>query len=231
MIDLIGKLDHLEDDPGTLDAFWRFARGDTSAADFEAWLYAGGDVETALGQNAYLDAISVDFRDAKQIAEFRGRLHERLPSPNACDCHTIADFGGHIDYVIGGSIVDEVFDRTRTDHFDWLYRLTCITCSTRWIAAHDEDLTIVMVRNPAADTRTTPSHYIVVRLAIETDRSLPPSLLRPAIEELARETPGISLTDLQRHLPTDQEVLRQQALEVVARTGLSIDFSADSEVR
>ncbi len=223
---MIGNLDHLENDPETLDAFWRFARGDTEAGDFEAWLYAGEDLETVLGQNAYLDAISVDFHDAKRIAEFRGQLHERLPSPYACDCHTIADFGSHVDYVIGGSTVDEVFDCTRTDLYDWLYRLTCVTCSTRWIAAHDEDLTIVMVRDPAADTKKVPSPYIVVRLAIETDHSLLPSLLQPAIEELAREMPGISLTDLQRHLPTDQEVLRQQALEVVARTGLSINLGA-----
>ncbi len=225
MIDLIGKLDHLKDDPDMLDAFWRFARGDTGAANFEAWLYAGGDVEAALGKDAYLDAISVDYRDAQQIAEFRGQLHERLPGPDACECHTIADFGGHIDYVIHYPELDRIFQRTQVGLPDWLHRLTCRTCAQSWIAAHDNEIYgLVMVRDPTGSAQAVPSWPVQVRLAMETDNPWHPPELRAAIEELAKESPGVSVTELAAYFPTDREVVLQQARDAVARTGVRIDF-------
>ncbi len=53
---------------------WRFVRGDMTAADFETWLYAQDDLERHLGSALYMELISFDYRDQRELFVLRQKL-------------------------------------------------------------------------------------------------------------------------------------------------------------
>lgn len=223
------KMEPLKEHPDILDRFWRFARGDTDSADFESWLYSNQPLERILGEDTYLDAISVNFRDQKKVADFRSHLFDSLPRPAECDCHGIRDYGS---IVIGDSTKDFEFVARKADSPAWIFTVICRTCGTYWTVAEEGliyDLWIV-VRGENSDIPKAHSFRGLLSLAGKSDveiRYADPwhSLELPAaIERLARETVGISLSELTDLLPVCRDVVLHHARDVMVETGLLIDI-------
>lgn len=223
------KMEQLREYPDILDRFWRFARGDTNSADFESWLYSNRPLERILGEDIYLDAISVNFRDRKKVADFRGHLFDNLPRPAECDCHGIRDYGS---IVIGHSTEEFEYVARKADSPAWIFTVICRICGTRWTVAEEGliyDLWIVF-RGEQADLAEANSFRGLLSLAAKSgvgigyvdpwqSRELP-----AGIERLARESSGISLTELTDLLPVHRDVVRHHARQVIADTGLFIDM-------
>src|SRR5262245_1550210 len=63
-----------------LDQLVRFELGDTSAGDFESWLYSHPDLDTVLGEPRYVELLSLDFRSSRSAAEARRAVRDVIES-------------------------------------------------------------------------------------------------------------------------------------------------------
>lgn len=111
------------------------------SAEFEAWLYGGDEVETELGEELYLDLVSIDYRDKHALFALRERLASHLRPSLKCECITLPDVAV---VPMGGEGLDvRVFatlHRVR-EHGDpqwWLYLSTCDACGQNWLVAQEE---------------------------------------------------------------------------------------------
>ena len=216
--------------PNILDCFWRFARGDMEASEFENWLYSNEGTQLALGEDPYLNAISVDYRDGQRVADFRAELRKSLPHPADCECHTISDWG----LVILGQWSPDNFEvvQRETSSPYWLHSLVCKECQTRWTVAEDSRIydVWIVVRVASFDMAKVNSYSGLLSLAVSSgamvryDDPIHSIELPAAIEELAREKPGISLTELTGLLPVDREIVDHHARDVIAKSRVSIDL-------
>ncbi len=223
-------MDQLKNCPVVLDQFWCFARGDLDTASFEKWLYASDEAERALGAHAYLDAICLNLRDTGKVREYRGWLRDYLPGLAACECHTTADY----ESVILGHWTSQNMDFLEPENGlpAWLHRAVCKTYATLWTFVEEGLIydTLIVVRGSVADIPEARSFRGLLSLAIRSGASvhyLAPMQSRElpmAIEQLATESPGISLTELTALLPVDRHIVRHHALDVLSRTDLNIDL-------
>lgn len=120
---------------------WRFARGDMTSAEFETWLYTHDGLETELGEQLYLDLVSLDYRDKHALFSLRESLASSLRSPLKCECIALPDLAV---VPMGGEDLDvRVFatlNRVR-EHGGlqwWLYLSTCSACGQNWLVAQEE---------------------------------------------------------------------------------------------
>jgi hypothetical protein len=120
---------------------WRFVRGDMPSAEFEAWLYTHDELEAELGQQLYLDLVSLDYRDKHALFALRESLASGLRPPLKCECITLPDLAV---VPMGGEGLDaRVFatlNRVR-EHGGpqwWLYLSTCDACGQDWLVAQEE---------------------------------------------------------------------------------------------
>jgi len=63
-----------------LDQLVRFELGDTSADDFESWLYSNPDLDSALGEPRYVDLLSLDLRSTRNQADARRAVRDVIES-------------------------------------------------------------------------------------------------------------------------------------------------------
>jgi len=120
---------------------WRFARGDMPSAEFETWLYTHDGLEAELGEQLYLDLVSLDYRDKHELFALRERLAAELRPSMKCECVTLPDLA---EVPMGGEDLDvRVFatlHRVR-EHGDpqwWLYLARCDACGQNWLVAQEE---------------------------------------------------------------------------------------------
>ncbi|MEO8530351.1 MAG: hypothetical protein ABI459_03955 [Deltaproteobacteria bacterium] len=219
-------------DVAILSALWRFVRGDTPADQFENWVYVSSNLEAALGSETYLDIISVDYTHPQRVADLKAQLDKALVPPNPCLCHTVRS-GGCVRF--GLWTVDD-FDITENavDGKWWLHRLSCRVCHTGWLVAADEriyDLWLAF-REPI----TPPPDILTYRGLLAAARNTGECVgyvdplhsweIPAAIQDLARETPGIALSEIVDLLPIDRHVAHKHAVKVMAEHGVNITFDA-----
>lgn len=222
----------LENSPELLDRFWRFVRGDMETRIFESWLYSSDEIEKALGAEEFLDTISVDFRDAKQVAEFKAYLRQNLSKAAGCDCYSLPDKGS---VRLGEWPSDrfEVIER-EIDGIWWLHRLKCKKCRTIWHVAAEERIYDVWLlqRGPIpsqTQLRTFRDLLMAAKASGAIVRYAEPTVsweIPAAIQELAEETPGIACSEIERLLPVDAEIVRQHARQVALKHQLKINFGS-----
>jgi hypothetical protein len=118
---------------------WRFARGETSTADFERWLYATPELESLLGPQLYLPLIAEDYRDVGGVHDLRRALPALLDAidPRACECLTWRD---NERVPLGYETRPEIFlgqlDVLR-ERTPWLDAVRCRACGQAWYLAVD----------------------------------------------------------------------------------------------
>lgn len=220
----------VSDQPHILETVWRFARGDMPASEFEDWLYAHAQAELQLGEDAYLEAISLDYRNTRQVAEFRSKLGRCLPRTSECRCEAIPDWG----LVTLGRWTSEGFEHIEQQEHTpyWLQAMICKTCKTHWIVGQDNiiyDVWIV-VRATCRDISRIKTYRGLLSQAIRSgamvgyEHPMQSVELPWAIKELAQETPGISVTEMTALLPADREVVMHHARAVLSQGDVSIDL-------
>ncbi|MFK0383028.1 hypothetical protein [Agrobacterium sp. NPDC090273] len=208
---------------------WEFARGDRDVKSFEGWLYSAAEAEPALGPDRFLEAISINFADAKQVAEFRHSLTETLPAPGACKCHTFSS----PKCVSLGGISLGTFEHVEdgVGHMFWLHHFHCKACGTDWWLANEQRIFDVWMLFRGKNNQPSVSTYReLLSLAIQMGGSVryvqpENSLEIPfTIEDLATEQPGIPLSEIAKLLPIPFDVVRRHALQVVTDKGVRIDL-------
>lgn len=216
--------------PQAIDFCWRFVRGDVDAPSFESWLYDAKDLDRALGPDAYLDAISVDFADAKQVANFKHTLKEKLPQVADCACHLMPSktiLPHSVSTVTAFEFVEREVSSLR-----WLHRVACTHCQTVWLAAIDSRIydVWIMARGASADMPEVKTYHGLLETAVKLganvryDDPMNSVEIPAAINILAQETPGIALSTIVALLPVDHSVTRHHALNAISENKVRIDL-------
>ena len=120
---------------------WKFVRADMPTDQFEPWLYRQDDLEQTVGKNLYLDLISTNYTNPKEVFYVREKLKSFLRPSLKCECPTLADF---VVVPMGMDGLDKRFFATVDKLIDygrdrwWLYCAHCHACGQHWMIAQEE---------------------------------------------------------------------------------------------
>ena len=231
----------------TLATLWRFVRGDMAVRDFEAWLYADESLELRFGKPLYLQLISADFRDAQAIRQVRSSLdtYARTQLPLACECITLAET----------SVIDMAHPGGRLDHFErlrdrgepywWLQLERCTVCGTGWLVAQEERQNDVFLLHRLSENESQailtagrwPSDFDSYETLLRLGRAaghtvwwpdaVGDSSLEWTMADLARQRPGISVSELSELLDLDPDTTAIIAEQTIIAHG--VDITLDNQ--
>lgn len=228
----------------SLVTIWRFIRGDLPAAEFERWLYAHEELESAVGAPGYLALISTDFRDPVAVRRARSQLakYARSATVMACECVTLADTAV-IDMANPGHALDHLREEAvRGDPYWWLSLSRCTACGTSWLVAQEERQNDVFIlrRITAAEAKAAvterrwpsylDSYATLLRIGRDAGHSavfadpVADSSLAWTMGDLARERPGITVGELAALLNLDLDTAAVIADQAVIRHGAKINL-------
>ena len=227
-----------------IQKIWKFIRGDLSVKVFEKWLYSEDQLETMFGKALYFDVISANYSDNESIYQIKQLLSKfaHTSYPQKCHCIELPD----VAVVDMGEDSEKVFQhhveiKKRGEPYWWLYVNKCRECYQVWLVASEErqndlyclrrldhqSLEDVLNKNqwPSYfDTYETLLHIgrkagRSVRFVDQLDSSL--SL---TIADLARERPGILVSELAQLLNLEFELATELSKRAVRDEHVQINF-------
>lgn len=231
-----------------LEKVWEFVRGDMIPADFEKWVYAERELENYLGVVRYYETIAADYSDQEQVYRLKLLLarYAQKTTPQHCTCLQVRN----IDVIdMGSSEAGGFFDtleesKRRGEPYRWLSLYQCQECHQWWLVASEQrhnDLYCLrrLLTDEAHEILQAdrwPTYFdkfeTLLRLGLETGRRilwknpLEPSLAW-MIADLAREKPGIYITEIAELLSLDLQLVRQLARKVVHEQGVVVNFGSE----
>lgn len=230
-------------EPG-LARLWEFVRGDLEARDFERWCYHEDTAETILGPTFQGLLNDTDFRDVVAIDKLRVWVESTLRArPNqVCFCLSVSnlgvvDMGAHQDVFAS---LQEVAVRGAPRW--WLWAARCNACNQGWLIGSEErqndvyclrrispeTLSDIMERDQwPADFDRYETLLQIGRAAGRAVRFIEPlssGSLVATIEDLARERPGIALSELAGLLNLELETARTIAIAIAGKERLAVDL-------
>ena len=227
-----------------IESIWRFIRGDMKVQEFEQWVYSENTLEKMLGKTLYLETISVNYSDKDALRKIKKLLSEyaRQTSPLQCKCIQLSD----IAVVATGEESKAVFQHMeeiakRGDPFWWLSLEHCRECNQWWLVAseerHNDVYCLRRLDSQTADEILNKNSWpdcfdryeTLLRLGQHTGisvRFVDPmdSSLAWTIADLAKERPGIAISEIAKLLSLDMDVAKHLARKAVKNEGIQIDF-------
>ena len=121
----------------SLNPIYEFLRGDRSLADFEDWVYHSPILEDLLGNDRYLELVSLNFNNVEEVYKAKISLVQYIETivSYRCLCRAVKN----IDRKIIGDD-ESVFTTTfvtRKKQTPWIRLDECIDCKTWWLIATD----------------------------------------------------------------------------------------------
>lgn len=244
--EVVGKSNQIKE---ILEQLWMFVRGDMSAADFEQWAYSKPMLESCLGEEFYLEVISTDFRDKDAVHAVRKSVRQfAQDSTNLrCQCITLQNLA---DVEMGGDFFFKKVFRTleeqvrRGDPYWWLSVYECKECGQWWLVAQEErqnDVIFLKRLSPSEGEAVVKSgdwpndfdkYEDLLRLGQERGHRwqfadpLGDSSLVVSAADLARERPGISVSDLAELLNLSKPLARKVAKQAIEEDRVFIDLES-----
>lgn len=226
------------------EIIWKFVRGDMSPTEFEQWACSDGALEKQLGELLYLDVISADYSSKDAIYGIKKSLKAfALSASNiGCGCIALADLadiqmGPDIDGVLG-----TFEERARRGiSMWWLSADQCSVCEQWWLVAMESRINDVVFLKRLSfqegqgilNEHRWPAEFDkfenLLRLGHERGHRwkytgpLDPAVLWTAID-LARERPGIRISELAELLHLDNSKMCQLAEQASREEGVVIGF-------
>lgn len=228
-----------------IEKIWQFVRGDLNLNDFEHWLYSDKGLENLLGKALYLEIISVNYSDKDALFNTKKQLeaYARKATSLRCKCVEFAD----IDIVNMGEESELFFKHIETiqkrgEPFWWLSLDKCRECEQWWLVGSEErqnDLYCVRrLDQETADEILSknkwPNYFdkyeTLLNLGYEAGISvrfvdpLGSSSIKWTVIDLAKERPGISISDIAKLLNIDKTIAMQLAKQAVKDERVRITF-------
>jgi hypothetical protein len=227
-----------------IESIWRFIRGDMKVQDFEQWVYSENNLEKMLGKTLYLETISVNYSDEDALRKIKELLSEyaRQTSPLQCKCFQLSD----MTVVATGEESKAVFQymeevTKRGEPFWWLSLEHCCECNQWWLVAseerHNDVYCLRRLDSQAADEILNKNSWpdcfdryeTLLRLGQHTGisvRFVDPmdSSLAWTISDLAKERPGIAISEIAKLLNLDMDVAKHLARKAVKNEGININL-------
>lgn len=227
-----------------LEIIWKFVRGDMGPTEFEHWAYSESALEDQLGESLYLETVSADYASKRAVYEIRKSLeaYAREASNLRCECITLPNLA---DVGMGEAtnIVLRTFEKRvwRGPALWWLSAEQCSECEQWWLMATDSRLNeVVLLKrlSPKEGEQILKEHRWpedfdkfekLLRLGRERGHNwtfvdpLDSSLIWTAAD-LARERPGIRVSELAELLNLEIHRAEKVARKAVQDEGVVIDF-------
>jgi hypothetical protein len=224
---------------------WRFVRGDLALKDFENWLYSDHSLEEMMGKSFYLEIISVNYTDKDDLFKAKKRQTEyaRQVTRLRCKCVELAD----TDIVNMGDESELFFKyvetiKRRGEPYWWLSVDKCRECGQWWLEGSEErqnDLYCLrrldlQTAEEILSKNLWPDYFdkyeTLLRLGYEAGISvrfvdpLGDSSLKWTIVDLAKEHPGIAISDIVKLLNIDRAIAEELAKKAVKDERVHISF-------
>lgn len=229
-----------------IENIWKFIRGDMLASDFEIWVYSNPTLENLFGKTLHLEIISSNFSSKDTIFQLKKVLKEFMISSTnpSCKCPqlsniAVVDMGDESEEVF--ATFDEI--KKRGHPYWWLSVYQCRECQQSWLVAQEERqndvfclsrLDEVAMKDIINNNRWIPifDHYEdLLRIGLEVGKSvrffepLNSRSLRWTISDLAKEKPGINISEVAQLLNLDIQMAEEIARKVMREEGVDIVFS------
>lgn len=228
-----------------IENIWKFIRGDMSTLDFERWIYSNPDLENLFGEELHFEIISANFTSKEVVYQLKEKLKKFIISStsSSCTCNQLSDIAV-VDMGDESEIVFATLDKIkeRDDPYWWLSVYQCRECQQSWLVAQEERQNDVFCLY-RLDTYTMEDiikndHWIpifdkyenLLRISLEAGKSVrffDPmySSLRWTISDLAKERPGIKISEVARLLNLDIEIAEELARKVIREDKVRILFN------
>jgi hypothetical protein len=228
-----------------IEKIWQFVRGDLKTNDFEQWIYSDQGLEELLGKALYLEIISVNYSDKNALFKTKKRLSEyaRQATRLRCKCVELAD----TDIVNIGEESDLFFKYVETtqkrgEPYWWLSVDKCRECGQWWLVGSEErqnDLYCLrrldeQTADQIVSNNIWPNYFdkyeTLLRLGYEAGISvrfvdpIGDSSLKWTIADLAKERPGIAISDIAKLLNIDKTIAAELARKAVKDDNIHITF-------
>jgi hypothetical protein len=229
-------------DPDLL-TIWRFLRGETQPKDFEAWICSNLYLEERIGAALYLDVISADYRDYDAVDKIKQDLSAwAQPLSPSCRCITLRDLDvvdmSHENLVVFETLSERL---DRGDPYWWLSTSCCSVCGDHWLIGEESRQNDIYCMRRLSETEAAsirkdgawPSDFdtyerllVFGHAAGRSVRFVDPmnSSLRWTIQDLARNRPGIRVSELANLLNLDLELATTLARAAVSEEQVTIEF-------
>lgn len=228
----------------TIEKLWKFVRGDLSTSDFESWIYADKNLEDMLGNEDYLELISVDYKSSAKAYETRQKIKQHLSRfPQKCQCIILAD----VDLTDMGSEKEEkVFEtldeiKAHGEPYWWLALYKCKTCEQNWLIAQETRQNDVHCfkrisideaeKIQTSDTwpgyfKTYEELLLIGKNNGRSVRFVDPmdSSMIYTIADLAKEKPGITVSEIASLLSLDKELAEDMCRKAMEQENVQIKF-------
>lgn len=223
------------------DRCWFFIRGDTSAQEFESWVYKTTELQILFGEDFYMTLISTDYSSTGPAfvlkRELKGVISGSLERD--CCCHTLpnlADVGmGEHNHIFKSLLEKAKYG----DPLWWLWLAECEACKQFWMIGSEERINDVFVMNRLSlstaqkilnesiwpdDFKTFES---LLRIGRERGHSvrfvdpISPALVSTVID-LATTKPGISVQEISKLLQISLEQTKALVTEAMKDSFIKI---------
>jgi hypothetical protein len=224
---------------------WEYVRGDLTQAEFEKMFLSDLSFQDFFGEALWLEIASADYRDANITFGIKENLKVFLSEhyPQECKCLEIRnvdvlDMFKAVDSEL--KTIEKIMDRG--DCLWWLYLSKCTICHQYWLVAQEErqnDVFILKRLNAAQSSKILTSNIwppdfdqyenllSIGKVFGHSVRFVDPvgSLsLNATVEDLAREKPGIHLSQIASLLNLDIETATIICSNVIKTTGVVINL-------
>lgn len=228
-----------------LEMIWKFVRGDLGPTEFEQWAYAETGLEDQLGERLYMETISVDYSRKGAVYEIRQSLeaYARGASKLQCECITLPDLTD-VDMGKDSDTVFRTFEK-RAVHGPplwWLAAYQCCECGQWWLMGQESRINDVYFLKRLStgegerilEEKQWPEDFgkyeTLLRLGYETGHRV--TYIEPLISSellwttthLARERPGIRVSELAELFNLGIKIAEQIAKKAQNEEGVVIDF-------
>lgn len=228
----------------TIEKLWKFVRGDLSTQDFENWIYADKNPEELMGSEDYLELVSVNYKSKDTPYEAKIKVQEILSRfPRNCQCITLAD----ADLTdMGSEREDGVFQtldklKAHGEPYWWLALYQCKACEQNWLVAQETRQNDVhcfkrITKNKAHEiqiSNTWPNDFKTYEelLLIGKQHGCSVRFVDPmdssmiyTIADLAKERPGISVSEIAMLLSVEKELAEDLCKKAEQQEGAQIKF-------
>jgi len=129
------------------DRCWFFIRGDTSAQEFESWVYKTTELQPLFGEDFYMTLISTDYSSTGPVFVLKRELQDVISGSleRDCYCHTLPNLA---DVGMGehNHIFKSLHEKAKYgDPLWWLWLAECEACNQFWMIGSEERINDVFV--------------------------------------------------------------------------------------
>lgn len=124
-----------------IQRIWEFIRGDLPVDLFERWVYEPGDLEDRIGQQLFLDIVSVDFKSRSEVSLLKKKLEEIMLKNHTliCECITlknlaVTDMGTEKERKLWKTLREV---KSYGEERWWLALYLCDKCQQYWLVAQE----------------------------------------------------------------------------------------------